>query len=350
MRPKPCDTHTDGYAWPMNPELPSVNGYQVVAGPPHDLGELTELVTAVESAIDGSSSMTDSYMQVMIADPDVEPIPNNVQIRSPESGALVGFGRYVNKTPHVESITLAWVDPEHEGAGIGTALTSWGLRRSRSMISMAPPGSRVTNRCEASGNNAAAAELLAHNGYAVDRHFLEMELELHDPVEIVEFPSEVSVRTMQGPQDIEVIVDPLWAAFQDHYGWTDSPRDARIARWHRFRGADEWDDSLVWIVESSGGVVAVNACLRSFGAKTDIGYVASLGVIQQWRGMGIARALLTTAFAEFHRRGKRAVALHVDADSLTGATRLYESVGMQAVQTEVAYLVELRAGTDLVVR
>ena len=34
------------------------------------------------------------------------------------------------------------------------------------------------------------------------------------------------------------------------------------------------------------------------------------------------------SFAEFHRRGQTGAALDVDSASLTGATRLYESVGM----------------------
>jgi ribosomal protein S18 acetylase RimI-like enzyme len=39
--------------------------------------------------------------------------------------------------------------------------------------------------------------------------------------------------------------------------------------------------------------------------------------------------LLLQAFKEFRARGFREVGLGVDAASLTGATRLYESVGMR---------------------
>jgi hypothetical protein len=46
----------------------------------------------------------------------------------------------------------------------------------------------------------------------------------------------------------------------------------------------------------------------------------------------------------------QAVALEVDADSLTGATKLYRSVGMEPVRSETAYLIELRPGVDLVKR
>ena len=43
---------------------------------------------------------------------------------------------------------------------------------------------------------------------------------------------------------------------------------------------------------------------------------------------GLGRALLLHAFAEFRRRGFRRAGLGVDAESLTGAHKLYESVGM----------------------
>ena len=119
---------------------------------------------------------------------------------------------------------------------------------------------------------------------------------------------------------------------------------------YRWRGTDDWDDSLVWIVEANGVPVAVNVAIDFLGARTETGYVASLSVLSDWRGQGIARALLTTAFAEFQRRGRKEVALHVDADSLTGATRLYESVGMSEAQRHMDFTHEIRTGTDVVVR
>ena len=58
----------------------------------------------------------------------------------------------------------------------------------------------------------------------------------------------------------------------------------------------------------------------------------------------MGEALLKTAFAEFFRRGERRVALQVDAQSPTGATRLYERVGMRVLYEVAVYERELRAG------
>jgi ribosomal protein S18 acetylase RimI-like enzyme len=74
----------------------------------------------------------------------------------------------------------------------------------------------------------------------------------------------------------------------------------------------------------------------------DLGWVDALGVRAGYRRRGIAEALLRTAFAEFWRRGERRVGLGVDAESPTGATRLYERAGMRTLWHAVVWEKELR--------
>ena len=50
------------------------------------------------------------------------------------------------------------------------------------------------------------------------------------------------------------------------------------------------------------------------------------------RGQGIGAALLRRSFADFAARGVRGLYLAVDAESPTGATALYERVGMSVVK------------------
>ena len=68
-----------------------------------------------------------------------------------------------------------------------------------------------------------------------------------------------------------------------------------------------------------------------------------------WRQRGIARALLLHTFGELWRRDRRWAALGVDAESLTGATRLYESVGMSVRERHAQMQKVLRAGERLAV-
>ena len=87
--------------------------------------------------------------------------------------------------------------------------------------------------------------------------------------------------------------------------------------------------------------MAANLCY--WKRHGDWGWIGTLGVRPAWRRRGIAEALLATAFAEFHRRCERRAALGVDAQSPTGATRLYEKAGMRVFWEAVVYEKEIRA-------
>ena len=59
-----------------------------------------------------------------------------------------------------------------------------------------------------------------------------------------------------------------------------------------------------------------------------------LGVRRPWRGRGIGRALLLTAFVAVHiRGGGTRSSWGVDAANPSGATRLYEDVGMRELHS-----------------
>ncbi len=82
----------------------------------------------------------------------------------------------------------------------------------------------------------------------------------------------------------------------------------------------------------AGEPAAALLCSQSFG----IGWIGLLGTRPAFRRRGLDRALLLHAFAELYARGERRIGLGVDATNETGATRLYESVGMRvALQEDV---------------
>ncbi|HYU58389.1 MAG TPA: GNAT family N-acetyltransferase [Actinomycetota bacterium] len=62
----------------------------------------------------------------------------------------------------------------------------------------------------------------------------------------------------------------------------------------------------------------------------DRGWIAELGVRPAWRDRGIGVALLRASFARFARLGLREALLSVDSENATGATCLYERVGMRS--------------------
>jgi len=324
--------------------------YLTVVGGGIDIPEVTELVTAAETAIDGTARSTESYLRMLIRSPDVDGDRSVVSARDAETGALAGFALFRDPEPHIESITMGWVHPSHRGKGLATALVRWGLETALDRIHTAPPEARVTNRCQASDADTAASEVFATLGYAPDRHDLEMERIFAGSIEVAPLPTGITVRNLSRAADIASVARVTTEAFKDHYGWVESSWDQTLEQWANYRSMDDWDDDLVFIAEAAGEPVGVLVGVRTHGARSDIGYIASLGVVRGWRRKGLARALLTLAFARYQARGMRGVALEVDADSLTGATRIYRGVGMEPVRSETAYLIELRPGIDLVKR
>jgi ribosomal protein S18 acetylase RimI-like enzyme len=72
----------------------------------------------------------------------------------------------------------------------------------------------------------------------------------------------------------------------------------------------------------------------------------SSGCAPRGRSKGLGEALLRQAFHDLYARGRHRIALGVDAENSTGATRLYERVGMKVVLRDDAYekLLESREG------
>lgn len=57
------------------------------------------------------------------------------------------------------------------------------------------------------------------------------------------------------------------------------------------------------------------------------GWIDNLGTLPEWRGRGIASALIVRSLHAFDAAGLTHASIGVDGDSLTGAVRLYKSLG-----------------------
>lgn len=161
-----------------------------------------------------------------------------------------------------------------------------------------------------------AAELFARHGYREVRRFWDMAIEFEEP----SVEPAVPIETFD-EADAPAFHAANEEAFEDH--WESHPESFE-AWWTRQQERTNYDPSLWFLVRDGDEVAAI--CRNEMRASG--GYVGSLGVRRPWRGRGYGRALLLHSFAEFRRRGARRATLGVDASNPTGATHLYESVGM----------------------
>jgi mycothiol synthase len=91
----------------------------------------------------------------------------------------------------------------------------------------------------------------------------------------------------------------------------------------------DFDPGLWWLAWDDGRVAGA---LEGRPVDEALGWIKNLGVRPDYRRRGIGAALLTRVFAEFKGRGCKRVELGVDRANETGATALYERVGMHPAQ------------------
>jgi ribosomal protein S18 acetylase RimI-like enzyme len=146
------------------------------------------------------------------------------------------------------------------------------------------------------------------------------------------------------PEEARRLYEAHIEAFGDHWGaGMETYEDFR----HHQLDAPDFDAGM-WFVAWDGDEVAgyIGAQEKS-REDPSRGYIPVLGVRRPYRRRGLGEALLRTVFGALHARGSRGAELHVDADSVTGATRLYERVGMSAHPRFATWEKELRPGGPL---
>ena len=176
----------------------------------------------------------------------------------------------------------------------------------------------------------AAARLFESRGYGEVRRFYDMAIELTEPVPEPSLPDGLAIETFV-EADARVFRDAMSEAFQDHWEHHPLPFEEW---WEQKRAAPGYDPTL-WYLIRDGDEVA--ATVRNDPERNGGGYIGAIGVRRPWRGRGLGKALLLHSFAEFQRRGQTRVTLGVDAENPTGATKLYERVGMHVEMESVVF-------------
>jgi mycothiol synthase len=134
---------------------------------------------------------------------------------------------------------------------------------------------------------------------------------------------------MPDEDDLRTVHDVLESAFADHFNTHAETFDEFVTRLREDPG-HRWDHW--WVAELVHGpepepAGALVGSVTGSGGGADGSYVEYLGVLPTARGRGVARTLLRTVIADAAANGRDRVGLEVDADSPTGADRLYESMG-----------------------
>lgn len=303
-----------------------------------DVSAILAVVHASDIAAVGEADFTTDEVVEILTAPNHDPARDS-WVAIDASGRLVGWAYIDNPLATVRENFDAYVHPEH-GRAAHPALLGRVTARIAERVRDAGLPSRV-----ARGGAIASEEdyvgLLRSAGFAFIKRYARMRRPLRGDERAPEVPVAVVVRPVRPDDDAELRAfhDVIDVAFRDTPDYQPSTYEQYQQRLAALPSIDwsEW-----FVAEVDGRLVAA---LQSSGQVADQneGWVKYLAVRREFRGQGLGRLLLLTAFATYADRGRQAVGLGVDTTNPTGAYRLYESVGMHPLYEADIYEREIAA-------
>ena len=176
-------------------------------------------------------------------------------------------------------------------------------------------------------NDEVQAALL-ERGFSLVRHSHRMAIDLGEGLPEPRWPDGIGVRGFR-EDDAKVAYETHMETFEDSWGHVRQPYE-EWAHWAVER--PDFDPELFVLATDGDDLAGISRC-RIHETEREVGWVSVLGVRRLWRGKGLGRALLLESFRRLAASGCRRAVLGVDASSLTGAHKLYESAGMHVVST-----------------
>jgi len=249
--------------------------------------------------------------------------------------------------PFVRVNTWVRVHPAYKNQGIGWVLNHWVEERAREYTQKAEENLQTFTVNYMNIKDQASIQLLIDLGAKPVRYSFVMEGDLTEEISVPILPENVTIRTIE-PVEYKKAYLLKEEAFEDHWGHIGTTEEEGLREFESEHLQDpNYDRDLWFIAEVNGEWVGMIFGNKSTPFGPDYGWVSILGVRREWRHKRIGKALMLQLFQKIQEKGSKKVGLSVDSDSLTGATQLYESVGMHVTEQYVRMEKILREGIDL---
>jgi len=295
------------------------DGYTFRAPTRDEADAVGDVLLADQRADDVEPTLDASFVRQVWSRPDLD-LSADAWVVTDPARSIVGYGQVTREEPGVVG---SWgvVHPAHRRRGIGSSLFDRIEARAGELLVGASAG---RFRHSINSADAAAAAMAGARGLRPIRHFWHMQIDLAGPIEPGAAPDGIVIDGIEPGDDLHSVHAIIAAAFVDDVGDHPEPFD----RWLAEHTSSPGYDPTLWLLARDRGV-PVGALVARAG--DDGGWVDWLAVLASHRSRGIGTALLRRSFAAFATRGLRRVLLNVDAENVTGATGVYESVGMRVV-------------------
>lgn len=269
----------------------------------------------------------------------VDPAADTI-IALAENGELLAHGAVMVAGGHatrVQEYLFGAVHPLWRSRGIGTVLLRWMRQRAEQKLAENPLALPGWIELYADAEKRDLRDLADREGFSIARYFAEMEHPLNPEVEavappegvkLVPFSDAVSEMTRVARND----------AFRDHWGAQPNTKE----RWNFQVAGGHFLPSISWVAvtENEERHRVAGFALSTILQPSGLGYIELVGVIRDWRGRGLAPALLSATLRSQQEAEIPAALLEVDSDSPTHANTLYERMGFRSIGSSLAYVRE----------
>jgi mycothiol synthase len=320
-------------------------GYRLRPARDEDAPGVVALTNEESEALIGTPLIDVEWLLARWSAPTVERKHDVAVVEAP--GRLIcGWLSIAADPPYTSVFAIGVVGLAFHGRGLGAAMVAENERRANRFVALADPAARVVVHAGALADEPRVSALLRSQGYREVRRMQLMRVDFRsEPPPPAAMPG-IDVRPFR-EQDARELYTAHREAFADH--WGDGEETYADFR-HYLLDTPDFDPDL-WFVAWDGDVLAgyLGAVPRATEDPAR-GYVQVLGVRRPYRRTGLGETLLRYAFRALHARQKQGCDLHVDAASLTGATRLYARVGMTAHPRFATWEKEIRPATHVGLR
>lgn len=264
-------------------------------------------------------------------------------------GRLVGYADFLlrNDEGATEQVFYTWgvVHPDYRHQGIGRRLMEVLYRRAEERAQEVESGN-VYFQAAAREIECDRQRLFERLGMERVRYYVDMARRIDGELPAAVVPGGFRIRAFDRARDSEAVWRVDVESFKDHWGFTGFP----------FEEFQHWIDQPsfrpdLWLVaeeEATGRMAGI--CLNKIdpdwitNTGRQEGYVNTLGVLRDYRHMGLGTALLVQSLHLLRAAGMDWAHLGADANNLTGAVRIYERLGFQVRKTTLAYRKTMRNG------
>lgn len=235
------------------------------------------------------------------------------------------------------ALTDGSVHVAYRGRGLGTYLLKWLEARARQEFGATDAGTAQLMRTSCAGHQADRIALFELNGFQAMRYSYRMQRSLADPIPDMSLPAGLELAQWTPELDLP-LMHAFNAAFRGNWGVPTINEEG----WKEFfTGVPQFRGDLTYLAMQGDRIIGFCVNWVEIAENTGEGWIEAIGVIPDWRGRGIASALMAKSLQLFQAEGLKQAALDVDAQNPTGALRLYEKHGFTIARESIHFVKKL---------